>query len=183
MTTRVKIIIIVAILAVIILLSVALITTGVFAVAKNSAELEKEKENNITLKSRLNDLLIVRDDYNLLEAEYSKYSLQLPGENDMSIFTNEIYDIAGYSDVNIKSINYSEKAAYKGEEKRGLSIVEASLTIEGSYYNIMNFLNTMERMTRIVKVDSVVLQASEGNYENISGNISIKMYYKTKGDL
>jgi Tfp pilus assembly protein PilO len=177
MTTRVKIIIIVAILVVIILLSVVLITTNVFAVSKNSEELEKEKENNAAIKSRLNELLIVRDEYNLLDAEYRKYSLQLPGENNMSIFTNEIYDIAGYSDINIKSINYSEKAASKGEEKLGLSVVEANLTIEGSYYSIMNFLNTMERMTRIVKVDNFVLQAPEGDFENISGNIGIKMYY------
>ena len=178
MTVRVKIITIVAILIVIILLTVAFVVTNISTMIKNSNELRKEKENNATLKSRLDELLAVRDKYNLLEAEYSKYSLQVPQKNDMSIFTNEINDIAKYSDVNINSINYSEKAASKEEEKLGIDSIEASLIVEGSYYNIMNFLNTMEKMTRIVKVNNLVLQTAEDDYENINANINIEMYYK-----
>lgn len=178
MTIRVKIIAIVAILVVIILLTVAFVVTNISTMIKNSNELGKEKENSVTLKSRLDELLAVRDKYNLLEAEYSKYLLQLPRENDMSIFTNEINDIAKYSDVNISSINYSEKAASKEGEKLGLSVIEASLIVEGSYYNIMNFLNTIEKMTRIVKVNNLVFQTTEDDYENINANINIEMYYK-----
>ncbi|MDD3819650.1 MAG: type 4a pilus biogenesis protein PilO [Actinomycetota bacterium] len=178
MTVRVKIITIVAILIVIILLTVAFVVTNISTMIKNSNELRKEKENSATLKSRLDELLAVRDKYNLLEAEYSKYSLQVPQKNDMSIFTNEINDIAKYSDVNINSINYSEKAASEEEEKLGLASIEASLIVEGSYYNIMNFLNTMEKMTRIVKVNNLVLQTAEDDYENINANINIEMYYK-----
>lgn len=178
MTIRVKIIAIVAILVVIILLTVAFVVTNISTMIKNSNELGIEKENSVTLKSRLDELLAVRDKYNLLEAEYSKYLLQLPRENDMSIFTNEINDIAKYSDVNISSINYSEKAASKEEEKLGLSSIEASLIVEGSYYNIMNFLNTIEKMTRIVKVNNLVFQTTEDDYENINANINIEMYYK-----
>jgi Tfp pilus assembly protein PilO len=178
MTIRVKIIAIVAILVVIILLTVAFVVTNISTAIKNSNELGIEKENSVTLKSRLDELLAVRDKYNLLEAEYSKYLLQLPRENDMSIFTNEINDIAKYSDVNISSINYSEKAASKEGEKLGLSVIEASLIVEGSYYNIMNFLNTIEKMTRIVKVNNLVFQTTEDDYENINANINIEMYYK-----
>ncbi|MDD3628566.1 MAG: type 4a pilus biogenesis protein PilO [Actinomycetota bacterium] len=178
MTIRVKIIAIVAILVVIILLTVAFVVTNISTMIKNSNELGIEKENSVTLKSRLDELLAVRDKYNLLEAEYSKYLLQLPRENDMSIFTNEINDIAKYSDVNISSINYSEKAASKEGEKLGLSVIEASLIVEGSYYNIMNFLNTIEKMTRIVKVNNLVFQTTEDDYENINANINIEMYYK-----
>jgi len=178
MTIRVKIIAIVAILVVIILLTVAFVVTNISTAIKNSNELGIEKENSVTLKSRLDELLAVRDKYNLLEAEYSKYLLQLPRENDMSIFTNEINDIAKYSDVNISSINYSEKAASKEGEKLGLSVIEASLIVEGSYYNIMNFLNTIEKMTRIVKVNNLVFQTKEDDYENINANINIEMYYK-----
>ncbi|MDD5600691.1 MAG: type 4a pilus biogenesis protein PilO [Actinomycetota bacterium] len=178
MTIRVKIIAIVAILVVIILLTVAFVVTNISTMIKNSNELGIEKENSVTLKSRLGELLAVRDKYNLLEAEYSKYLLQLPRENDMSIFTNEINDIAKYSDVNISSINYSEKAASKEGEKLGLSVIEASLIVEGSYYNIMNFLNTIEKMTRIVKVNNLVFQTTEDDYENINANINIEMYYK-----
>ena len=78
MTIRVKIIAIVAILVVIILLTVAFVVTNISTMIKNSNELGIEKENSVTLKSRLDELLAVRDKYNLLEAEYSKYLLQLP---------------------------------------------------------------------------------------------------------
>jgi hypothetical protein len=42
----------------------------------------------------------------------------------------------------------------------------------------MNFLNTIEKMTRIVKVNNLVFQTTEDDYENINANINIEMYYK-----
>lgn len=179
MSTRIKIIIILAVLLVIILLTVLIVVPNISVSTRNNAALEKEKEDNIALRNRLNELLIIRDEYYSLDAEYRKYSLQLPSENDMSIFTNDIYDIAKYSDVNIQSMSYTEKTASKEEEKLGLSVIEASLIVEGSYHNIMNFLNAMERMSRIVKVDNLILQTTIDNYENINAYINIKMYYRT----
>jgi type IV pilus assembly protein PilO len=179
MDTRLKIIIIIAILVVIILLGVLVALPNTRTGIKNSIDIEKEKEENIALKNRLNELLAMRDEYHLLNAENQRYILQLPPENDISIFTNEIYDIAGYSFVNIHSIGYSEKSPGKEEEKLGLAVIEASISLEGSYYNIMAFLNAMERMPRIVKVDNIIMQASSDNHEIINAYINIKFYYRT----
>ena len=178
MTIRLKIIIILAILLVIILLTVLVIVPNISSSTKNSAAIVKEKEDNITLKNRLNELLIIRDEYYLLNAEYRKYSLQLPSENDISIFTNEIYDIAQYSDVDVRSISFSEQSVTEEDEKLGLSTINASLIIEGSYYNIMNLLSAMERMPRIVKVANIVLQSTTDNYESINAYMTIKLYYR-----
>lgn len=179
MNIRVKIIIILAILVVIILLGVFIVFPNIRTGIKNSSDIEKEKEENIALKNRLNELLVMRDEYHLLNAENQRYILQLPPENDISIFTNEIYDIARYSFVDIHSIGYSEKRPGREEEKLGLSVIEASISLEGNYYNIMAFLNAMERMPRIVKVDNIIMQSSRENHEIINAYMNIKFYYRT----
>lgn len=165
------------ILVVIILLTAFVAIPNLSTSIKNSAAIEKEKLDNKTLNEKLGELLLSRDEYNLLNAEYQKYLLQLPSENDISIFTNEIYDIAEYSNVGIYSIDYIEKKASEEEEGLGLAIVEADLILQGSYYNIMNFINTMERMPRIVKIENLIIQSTEEKYDNLSAYVKARLYY------
>lgn len=178
MSIRIKIILIIVVLLVTILLVAFIIVPSLNASINKSASIEKEKENNRTLNERLSNLLSIREKYHLLNAEYQKYSLQIPSENDISIFTNEIYDIANYSNIEIYSIDYSEGVVSDQEEEMGLVIIEANLIINGSYYNILNFINTLEKIPRIAKIERLVIQSSQDKYENLSANIKIEMYYK-----
>ncbi len=178
MNIKIKIIIIIAIFLVIVLLTVLVLVPNLTASIKNNASIEREKEENKALMENLNNLILVRDEYHLMNAEYQKYSLQLPTGGDNSIFTNEIYDIASYSDVDIYSINYSEKTVSEEEEKMGLVITEADLIIDGSYYDILNFINTVEKIPRIAKVNKIIIQSTGSEYEYLSANIRIELYYK-----
>ena len=88
----------------------------------------QEREDNKTFNETLDSLLLLRNDYYALSAEYQKYSLQLPSENNISIFTNEVYDIANFSNVVIYSIDYSDKPSVaEEEEKSGKATIEANL--------------------------------------------------------
>ena len=108
-----------------------------------------------------------------------KYSLQLPSENNISIFTNEVYDIANFSNVVIYSIDYSDKPSVaEEEEKSGKATIEANLILQGSYYDVMNFIKTIERMPRIVIIKDIVIQSNEDNPENLSAYITAELYYE-----
>ncbi len=180
MSSKVKIIFIVAIFLISVLLVVLFIIPNLSTSIKANTAIEKERENNKAFNETLKELLLLRDEYYSLNAEYQKYSLQLPSENDISVFTNEIYDIAKYSDVAIYSIDYSEKssAADEKEKEPERTIIEADLILTGSYYNIINFIKTMERMPRIVTIEDIIIQSTESEYANLSAYITAQLYYE-----
>jgi Tfp pilus assembly protein PilO len=176
---RIKILII----AIIFLASVALIVLFIIPNLSSSirinAEIEEEREDNKISNEELKNLLLVRDEYYELNAAYQKYSLQLPSENDISIFTNEVYDIAKYSDVTIYSIDYVDIPVVVEEGKEPeFAIIEADLILAGPYYNIMNFIKTIEKMPRIVIIKDIIIQSTEEDYEELDAYITVQLYNK-----
>jgi len=178
MSNRIKIILIIMILLAIVLLTVTVLMPNLFGGINKNTSIEQEKINNQSLNEQLNKLLIVKDEYNMQNAEYQKFSLQLPLDSDISVFTNEIDDIAEYSNVDIYSIDYTEKAISEEEKKMGLVIIEVDLAINGSYYDILNFINTLEKIPRIVKIQSFIIQSTEDDYEYLNSYIKAYLYYK-----
>ncbi len=176
MSNTIKIILIVVFLIISVLLVILFIIPNMSTSVKKSAELEQEKEYHSSNVTRLHELELVRDEYNSLDAAYQKYSMQIPSENDLDVLTNEIYDIAAYSGVVITSIDYVETVTAEEEEKPE-KIIEANFALEGSYYNIINFIRTIEKMPRIVIVENIVIQSTEDEYETLSAYVSTKMYY------
>lgn len=170
-------------IAIIFLASVALIVLFIipnlsFSIRINT-EIVKEREDNKTFNEELKNLLLVRNDYYELNAAYQKYTLQLPSENDISIFTNEVYDIAKYSYVTIYSIDYVDIPVEVEEGKEPeFAIIGADLIFAGPYYNIMNFIKTIEKMPRIVIIKDIILQSTEEDYEELNAYITVQLYNK-----
>ena len=138
MSNTIKIILIVIFFIISVLLVVLFIIPNMSKSVSDSMMLEEEEEYYSSNIKRLHELELVRDDYNTLNAAYQKYSMQIPSENDLEVFTNEIYDIAAYSGVVVTSIDYVDIVAEEEEEKTE-EIIEASIALEGYYYNIINF--------------------------------------------
>ncbi|MBU4482861.1 MAG: type 4a pilus biogenesis protein PilO [Actinobacteria bacterium] len=179
MSNITKIIFIVIALIAITLLLVLYIVPNLSARIETSKAIETEREDNKAFRERLRELLLERDEYNALNAKYQKFSLELPSENDIEIFTDEIYDIAKYANVSINSIEYTEKSSsVKVEEETEILITEVKLLLEGSYYNILNFIRTMENIPRIVAIEDVILQSTVDEYERLSAYITAEIYYK-----
>ena len=93
-----KIIFIIIALIAIVLLLVLYIMPGLSDSIGNSEAIRVERGKNEASREKLGRLLLVRDEYNIFNAEYQKFSLELPSENNLSIFTDEIYDVAKYTD-------------------------------------------------------------------------------------
>ncbi|MBE3089401.1 MAG: type 4a pilus biogenesis protein PilO [Actinobacteria bacterium] len=179
MSNITKIIFILIALIAIALLLILYIVPNLSKSIETGKAIETEREDNKAFMERLGELLLERDEYNALNAKYQKFSLELPSENNTSIFTDEIYDIAKYANVNIISVDYAEKVtSLKVKEESEILITEVILSLEGSYYNILNFIRTMERMPRIVIIGDIILQSTGDEYERLSASIIAEIYYK-----
>ena len=179
MGNNIKIILIVSIFILCVVLVFIFIVPNLSTSIGTNSAIVQEREDNKTFNETLGSLLLIRNDYYALSAEYQKYSLQLPSENNISIFTNEVYDIANFSNVVIYSIDYSDKPSVaEEEEKSGKATIEANMILQGSYYDVMNFIKTIERMPRIVIIKDIVIQSNEDNPENLSAYITMELYYE-----
>jgi Tfp pilus assembly protein PilO len=179
MSNITKIIFILIALIAIALLIILYIVPNLSKSIETGKAIETEREDNKAFMERLGELLLERDEYNALNAKYQKFSLELPSENNTSIFTDEIYDIAKYANVNIISVDYAEKVtSLKVKEEPEILITGVTLSLEGSYYNILNFIRTMEKMPRIVTIGDITLQPTGEDYESLSVSITAEIYYK-----
>lgn len=180
MSNTIKIILIIVFFVINVLLVLLLIIPNLSANTVASMEIETERENNRSNINRLNQLILVRDEYNTLNAEYQTYSMQLPSENDTSVFTNDIYDVAKFSGITINSVDYAEQALGGEEEEEEESperLIKANFSLEGSYYNIINFVRTIEKMPRIVIVEDFIIQSVAEEYESLNAFVTVKLYY------
>jgi len=151
----------------------------------NSLELayriEQEKGSQNSLESRIGELLDIKSNYNILDAEYQKLSMELPSSINLSILTNEIYDIARYADVYMHSVDFKEEVIPEEEKKEGvdLSVIEINMVAGGSYHQILNFLSTLEKIPRIIIIEDIIIQSTgEGeDYNNLMAYIIAKSYF------
>jgi Tfp pilus assembly protein PilO len=170
-----KIILIIVFFIINVLLVVLLIIPNLTSSVQASALIGQEEEYYRSNMERLSDLGLLRDKYNVLSAEYEKYSMQIPSENDLSFFTNEIYEIAKYAGVVINSVDIVERESKDEKEKQ--QKIDVDILLEGSYYDIINFIGTIEKMPRITVVEELVILSYEDEYEELNAHIIIKLYY------
>lgn len=146
---------------------------------KKGEAIETKREENKALKERLGELLLVSDEYNALNAKYQKFFLELPSENNISIFNDALFDIAKGANVIITKVDYAEKiSSLKVKEVPEILTTEVTLSLEGSYYNILNFIRSMEKMPRIMTIGDIILQSTGEDYESLSASIIAEIYYK-----
>jgi len=119
----------------------------------------EEEEKNNSLNAELDNYLEDRDQYYLLNAEYQKLSMELPDKDDTLILTNELYEIARYTEIDIMNLAFVETGISEKElTKKPVKEISIDLVLEGSYYQILNFINTIEIMPRIMKVENIIMQ-------------------------
>jgi Tfp pilus assembly protein PilO len=56
-------------------------------------------------------------------------------------------------------------------------LIKANFSLEGSYYNIINFVRTIEKMPRIVIVEDFIIQSVVEEYESLNVFVTVKLYY------
>ena len=170
------------IIAVVFILSIFILLLIVRPVLMRSgshiARLTEEKAKNLTLNSELDNYVSARDDYYLINAEYQKLNMELPEKSNLSILTNELYEIARYTIVEIENISFDEtKMDEKDLGKTPAKEIQIEMVLRGSYYEILNYINTMELMPRLIKVEDVVVQTSGDDYDNLLAFVIAKTYF------
>lgn len=177
-----KIVFIILICVIIIFLFIFLVRPIVVTNLNLISKISEEKKVYNTLRLELSELVSLKNKYYALNAEYQKISMQLPSDCDISVLTSEIYDFAKYAGIDIQSINFEKKNITEDSKKEEQKIgkMEIDMIVEGSYYQILNFLNTIEIMPRIIKINDIIIQSGTEDYENLLAYITAESYFYKK---
>jgi len=173
-----KIIIIAAVFIISVFLLLLIIRPAIVRSGRHLASIAEEEERNSRLNSELDSYMEDMDKYYINNAEYQKLAMEFPEKDDTLILTNELYEIAGHTGVEIESLSFSEEPIEK-KEIRNTPAKEVSIDIvlEGSYYETLNFLNTIEIMPRIIKTEDIIMQTPTDDHNSLLTFISARTYF------
>lgn len=144
----------------------------------NLIKIEEEKKKNAALDGEIGQYLEARDEYYLLNAEQQKLAMELPEESDISILTNDLYEVAKYTDIEIQSINFDEVPIDEDNlKKEPVKEIEIEIILTGSYYQILNYINTIEIMPRIIKIEDILIETNEDDYEYLAAFLKARTYF------
>jgi len=182
-------------IAIIIILILSLIGVFVFLImplVKSNTELTlkiaENNKNKIEFERNIKAYSEIKSRYYILNARLDKYNTQLPFSVNIPVLTEQINEIEKYSGIKISSINFQDLASPAGTILQSpIGSINVKLSLTGSYYQILTFLNTLEIMPRLVKIGSVSLDSSQAG-ANITGennlnqillsvSISFNVYY------
>lgn len=174
-----KILVIALIFVVSVFLLLLLVRPAFLRSSNHLIRITEEEERNSSLNSELDHYLEDRGTYYVLNAEYQKLAMELPDNDDTLILTNELYEIARYTEIGIMSLAFTESGINEDELMDvPLREINIELVLEGSYYQILNFINTIEIMPRIIKVENIIIQASETDFDKLLTFVTAKTYFK-----
>jgi len=174
-----KIIVIVLVFIVSVFLLLLIVRPALFKSGDHLIRITEEEERNKSLNAEMDQYLEDRDQYYLLNAEYQKLAMELPDKDNTMLLTNELYEIARYTEIDIMNLAFTEKDIGKKElTKTPAKEISVNLVLEGSYYQILNFINTIEIMPRIMKVENIIIQTSMPENDDLLIYITAKTYFK-----
>jgi len=174
-----KIIVIAMIFVVSVFLLLLIVRPALLRSSNHLIRTAEEEEKNNSLNAELDNYLEDRDQYYLLNAEYQKLAMELPDKDDILILTNELYEIARYTEIDIMNLAFVETGISEKElTKTPVKEINIDLVLEGSYYQILNFINTIEIMPRIMKVENIIIQTVSSESDDLLIYITAKTYFK-----
>ena len=141
-------------------------------------KISSEQGKNASINSEIKNYLTARENFYMVNAEYEKLSMELPIKNDLSILTNELYEVGKYTGIEIQSLTYEEIGGESQTETNPVKQIKVVLVISGTYYQVLNYINTIERVPRIIKIEDILVQVSGQDYENLVGYIKAKTFFE-----
>lgn len=171
---------------------------GVFAlkptivtIASLLKEQQSKKQIDRELQTKINALASAQTNYSLMENSLPLVDDALPAEPSLSQIVYQLEILVQQEGLTITSLAF-EPVTLVGEpkEKRvakkvpGPNTLSFSLSLTGNFENLTRLVSSLEKLRRIVTIDSLTFTQRRGEEEKIMGlNLSGKVYFLPKKEL
>lgn len=152
----------------IIMLAIFAINPTLSTIANLQKQLDDAKFVVERLDTKINNLSILQTKYETLKADLPIVYEAVPKTEEVAMLTGQLQTVAGENNLAIVSVQSSSFA-----DSNDFSYFIFTVSMQGKYEDLMNFLNKIVNMKRIVYLDDINISTSgEENKELL--NLSAK---------
>lgn len=170
----------------VILTLIALSVFGLFAInptLSTIAKLQKEITDSEAISQKLEEkiaaLASLQQAYNRLENDIPQVLESLPNSPFVPLLIGQIQSVAKDSNTHVSQIQNSEVELFKeGEPAKKYYFYSFSITADGTYKNILRFMENITNIQRIVSIDTVSINKLGEASGVLQFNLQGIAYYK-----
>src|SRR3989338_7090327 len=126
----------------------------------------------------LSTIAKLKNEYGEVEKDLEVVLKAIPENPDAPILVADIQGFAVSENVNLTGTQVFEVEVSKADTPLGYSSFVFSLTAEGSYENIYNFIEKLSRMRRIISFESISLTKTSSDNSNLVLNLKGNSFFK-----
>jgi Tfp pilus assembly protein PilO len=129
-------------------------------------DLDRAKRQTQTLNAQLKQLEDLQERSPQTEAELGRLSAAIPAQPNQADFLSGLNDIADQSGITWQSVTMQEPT----DATPGLPpTIAVQISIEGGFFQALDYINRLEDLERLVVVDSVTINSSDSSAANSGG--------------
>ena len=147
-------------------------------IAKLKKELKDDQFVEQQLKQKIANLQSLQNEYGEVEKDLEVVLKAIPENPDAPILVADIQGFAVSENVNLTGTQVFEVEVSKADTPLGYSSFVFSLTAEGSYKNLYNFIEKLSRMRRIISFESISLTKTSSDNSNLVLNLKGNSFFK-----
>jgi type IV pilus assembly protein PilO len=132
------------------------------------AQVAQEQKTTSDLQGQLAQLESQKQNGTQQQALLRRLDAAVPKEPDLAEFIIQANDIADQAGISFLSIAPSPPAAGNG----GASVINLTITISGSFFQLEDYLRQLEQLERLVIVDGLNITASSGSSAGGTGAVT-----------
>jgi type IV pilus assembly protein PilO len=159
-----------AILAMVALWYVMLFSPQGSALSAANSRLEAAHERQTELRAQIRALETAKTAPSTIQAQISTLKQAIPGTPDLAGFIDAANSAANASGVDFVSLAPSQPTLGKA----GVSELRLSMAVKGTYFQVVDFVNRLNGMPRLVVVDSLNLTGDKSG--SLSAQINARMF-------
>jgi Tfp pilus assembly protein PilO len=171
----------------IVLTIIASIILGLFAInptLSTIANLQKQLDDNKfvqqELEQKINDLSVLQQKYALVQPDLGAINNAVPQTPETTALLGQIQSVVKDSNLSIVNLQVFEvdiPPIVVGEKK--YSTFDFSISAQGGYQNMVNFINELANIQRIIVInDATIAKGTDNNITGLRLTIRGTVYYK-----
>jgi Tfp pilus assembly protein PilO len=129
------------------------------AINDEKDKLDAAKRTGLSLEAQKRQLEDLANRSPQIEAQLGKLSAAIPEKPNQADFISGLNDIADESGITWQSVTMQEPAAGTATAPPTTAV---QIQIEGGFFQALDYLNRLEKLERLVVVDSVTINAGSG---------------------
>jgi Tfp pilus assembly protein PilO len=150
-------------------------------ISKTRDDIEAAQAEQQSLQTRLKHLQDVQKRAPQIEAKIARISQYLPATPDLPGFIRLVQTAATGSGIDLQSIAPSPPTPL--ENSTGVSTISVTLTAQGGFFRMEDFLSRLEDLKRAVEVRSLAMapvQTQLSSEVSLNSTITLQMYVATE---